>query len=122
MSAQLHHERVEYTPEAYDSAEQCDWPAHIDQKYVLSLAERYAPEYGALSDADFNAEGVRLGGLLSGEHSAYLADEIRCDSLNKRERALFDSCVDTLARAIALGSCMPEGIKLFGVHVRYTDG
>jgi hypothetical protein len=88
------------------------WPEHVPQDVVLDLSEQYAEQYAQLDDGAFTAEGARVGALLAGPGGAGLCD---ADRGGPTAEAL-----DTLARAIALGSIVTGGIKVWGIHATWN--
>lgn len=89
-----------------------EWPSHIPPDWVMDKSEEYAEEYAKLTDSEFSREGSRVGLLLAGPDGAPLCDQARGGSSPE--------ALDAMARAIALGSIAPGGIKIWGIHATYT--
>lgn len=89
------------------------WPEWIPIAETLEVALEAAPRFAKLSAAEFTAKGVELADVLAfdgGEH-------LTCDTgkLTKREAEQKREHVRCLGEALALGACVPGGIKFCGI-------
>lgn len=108
-------EAMPFDPVAYDIEHQYaePWPDWIPIAETLEVALEAAPRFAKLSAAEFTAKGVELADVLAfdgGEH-------LTCDTgkLTKREAEQKREHVRCLGEALALGACVPGGIKFCGI-------
>lgn len=96
------------------------WPHWIPLRETLEAALEAAPRFARLSPAEFAAKGVELANVIASDGGEHVA----CDTgkLNKRQAEAKRQAVVALGEALALGACVPGGIKFCGVWLEMIDG
>lgn len=126
-----HHERTRperearaaaFTTEQYDSENQTLPPSHINLTELLRRVER---EHLRLRDIPFETrqrEAFEVAEILQEQAGAHLVDQdVVIPVTSKKGREENDLAGDTLARALAIGSLQPGGVKLWSMWFESVD-